>query len=217
MQQDQLRHEEGLRDRKRRLARNATQKAAIELSLEHGVEAVTVEMICDAAGISPRTFYNYFPSRELALLGDPKPRPAAAQIDAFLAMEGVSDVEACAALIAQAWIASEPDRDLFRKRRRLLDANPELAAVDWGRRIDSRAEYADLAQRRLAMREPHRDAADLATDAELTVSLAMGMLQVLAKTWARAEREPDVASLIHEYFPRVRRLTQAPHAATPAV
>ncbi|WP_159448857.1 TetR/AcrR family transcriptional regulator [Demequina sp. NBRC 110053] len=208
---------ESLRDRKRRLARNATQKAAIELSLEHGVDAVTVDMICDRVGISPRTFYNYFPAREHALLGDPKPQPTQEAIDAFLAAQGVSDVEACATLVAETWLAAEPDRELFRMRRRLLDTHPDLAAIDWGRRLEARAHYASIVRERLALREPDREAAELATDAQLVVSLAVGMLQVFAHQWAQSEPEQPMGVLVRELFPRVRRLTQATDAPTPAV
>jgi AcrR family transcriptional regulator len=42
--------------------------SALRLALEHGADSVTVEQISDAADIAPRTFFNYFPSREEALL-----------------------------------------------------------------------------------------------------------------------------------------------------
>jgi AcrR family transcriptional regulator len=42
--------------------------SALRLALERGADSVTVEQISDAADIAPRTFFNYFPSREEALL-----------------------------------------------------------------------------------------------------------------------------------------------------
>jgi AcrR family transcriptional regulator len=57
----------GLRERKKAETREALRAAAIRLFLEHGPAAVTVNDICEAAGVSARTFFNYFESKEAAL------------------------------------------------------------------------------------------------------------------------------------------------------
>lgn len=62
----------GRRERKKQATRAALSRAAVRLSLEHGVENVTVEQIADAADVSLRTFFNYFSSKEEAVVaGDP--------------------------------------------------------------------------------------------------------------------------------------------------
>jgi AcrR family transcriptional regulator len=43
--------------------------SARELVVLHGFDGVTVEQIADAAGVSARTFFNYFSSKEEAVLG----------------------------------------------------------------------------------------------------------------------------------------------------
>ncbi|NEA38672.1 TetR/AcrR family transcriptional regulator [Streptomyces sp. SID11385] len=58
----------GLRERKKAATREAVHKAALSLAVEHGFEHVTVEAIADAAGISRRTFSNYFTAKEDAVL-----------------------------------------------------------------------------------------------------------------------------------------------------
>ncbi|MFA1551584.1 TetR/AcrR family transcriptional regulator [Actinomadura chokoriensis] len=58
----------GLRERKKEATRRALHEATMRLSVEHGVDEVTVEAIADAAGVSRRTFSNYFGGKEDALL-----------------------------------------------------------------------------------------------------------------------------------------------------
>ncbi|WP_432827037.1 TetR/AcrR family transcriptional regulator [Dactylosporangium sp. CA-092794] len=58
----------GLRERKKTATRQALHEAAVALSIEHGLDKVTVEAIADAAEVSRRTFSNYFASKEEALL-----------------------------------------------------------------------------------------------------------------------------------------------------
>lgn len=58
----------GLRERKKRATRAALAEAAVRLAAEHGAEKVTVEAISAAAGVSVRTFFNYFDSRDEAFV-----------------------------------------------------------------------------------------------------------------------------------------------------
>ncbi|MFJ9709137.1 TetR/AcrR family transcriptional regulator [Streptomyces sp. NPDC101234] len=57
---------DGLRERKKRATHRALQSSAVALFRLHGPEAVTVESICADAGVSPRTFFNYFSSKDEA-------------------------------------------------------------------------------------------------------------------------------------------------------
>lgn len=58
----------GLRERKKEATRQAVHEATLRLTVEHGFDHVTVEAVADAAGISRRTFSNYFTNKEDALL-----------------------------------------------------------------------------------------------------------------------------------------------------
>lgn len=58
----------GLRERKKIATKLALHESAMRLSVEHGYDTVTVEAIADAAGVSRRTFSNYFASKEEAML-----------------------------------------------------------------------------------------------------------------------------------------------------
>lgn len=59
----------GLRERKKRARREALIDATHRLVAEHGLDAVTVDAICADAGVSTRTFFNYFESKDDAVLG----------------------------------------------------------------------------------------------------------------------------------------------------
>ncbi|WP_205752387.1 TetR/AcrR family transcriptional regulator [Cryptosporangium phraense] len=63
-------HSSGLvtwRERKKQATRDAIGEAAFKLALEVGPGNVRVDDIAAAAGVSPRTFNNYFSSREQAI------------------------------------------------------------------------------------------------------------------------------------------------------
>jgi AcrR family transcriptional regulator len=60
--------EEGLRERKRRETLRRIAEAGLKLFLTNGYEATTLEEIAEAAGISRRTFFYYFKSKEEILL-----------------------------------------------------------------------------------------------------------------------------------------------------
>jgi AcrR family transcriptional regulator len=58
----------GLREEKKQATRVALREAALRLALEHGPAGVRVDDIAEAAGVSPRTYNNYFSSREQAIV-----------------------------------------------------------------------------------------------------------------------------------------------------
>ncbi|MFB6721492.1 TetR family transcriptional regulator [Kribbella sp. NPDC056345] len=61
--------EGGLRERKKLQTRAALTDAALRLALAKGPDNVTAEEIAEAADVSVRTFFNYFPHKEYAILG----------------------------------------------------------------------------------------------------------------------------------------------------
>lgn len=62
---------ETLRARKQRQTREAIHQAAVRRVLEEDIDQVTVAEISAEANVSTRTFFNYFPTKEDAILGLP--------------------------------------------------------------------------------------------------------------------------------------------------
>lgn len=58
----------GLREEKKTATREQLARAALRLALDRGLENVRVEDIAAAANVSPRTFNNYFASKEEAIV-----------------------------------------------------------------------------------------------------------------------------------------------------
>ena len=59
-----------LRERLRQRTAEEIEEAAFALFGERGYEATTIDQIAAAAGVSTRTFFRYFPSKEAVVFGD---------------------------------------------------------------------------------------------------------------------------------------------------
>ncbi len=113
----------GLRARKRLATQEALGAAALRLALERGLENVRVDDIAAAAGVSVRTYNNYFSSRKEAVCALAAER--AQRVGAALRARPVGEALGDAiihAMVEQYAGAAEPDRVGFR----LLLSTPAL-------------------------------------------------------------------------------------------
>jgi AcrR family transcriptional regulator len=116
----------GLRERKKQATRLALHEAALRLVAERGLDGVSIDDIAERAHVSPRTFFNYFPSKDDAVLGlDPTaPQHLAGLFTGRPAEE--SAVEAVRAVHREMAAEMAEDRELWPLRLTVIDAHPAL-------------------------------------------------------------------------------------------
>jgi AcrR family transcriptional regulator len=142
---------EGLRARKKRETRHALHRAAIELLHAGQWCDVTVESIAARAGVSPRTFFNYFPAKDDALSGAD---PGEGERLRHLMLERPTSedtVTAVHAVMLQRLHDMIEDRDLWRLRREVARRHPSLTIALVGANALAERAIAEAACERLGV------------------------------------------------------------------
>ncbi|MDQ1512970.1 MAG: hypothetical protein QOC59_812 [Microbacteriaceae bacterium] len=117
----------GLREQKRRATRRALQVALLRQALDRGFENVTIEEVCRAAQVSPRTFFNYFATKEDAVSGA---APLAIKDDdSAWFVAGEADVLTDLVHLIARNVDERDDLDVHRLRKALLERNPHLLGM----------------------------------------------------------------------------------------
>jgi AcrR family transcriptional regulator len=203
---------DGLRERKKAETRSALSSAALRLALELGPDRVTIEAIAEAAGVSPRTFFNYFASKDDAIVGV---APVEASDLVRDLVEQPPDVPPVAALRHMCTMAAarlEGNADELWQRHQLTQEHPWLAA----RRV---AAFAEV-ERRLAEEIARRTGRDIDRDPYpvLVVTAASGALKAAVSVWQERGRQDSLQHVLDEAFAHVEQgfALPAPVAATTA-
>jgi AcrR family transcriptional regulator len=201
---------QGLRARKRAAARAAIERAAIALVLERGYERVTVDMICTAGMVSPRTFFNYFGSKEGVFLGPAPDDATEAVTRAFSADTGAPVVLALARAVFSALYEGQPDAELARARMKVVMDSPELLSKQNEWMAVHENQLADLVVSRYQREGRGEPAEDLAAEARMVVGLALGVVRVVLQEsyleddggWPGAGAMDRSGELLERIFPR---------------
>ncbi|MDO9398328.1 MAG: helix-turn-helix domain-containing protein [Herbiconiux sp.] len=123
--------EPGLRERKKRESARAIERAAVELAAEGSLAELTIEAISARADVTSRTFFNYYASKEDAVLGNSRAFPPAA----FEHLERRPGVPVLDTLIGA--ISDELSRfdfgtrEFIARKRAVLLENPQLLLKDF--------------------------------------------------------------------------------------
>jgi AcrR family transcriptional regulator len=159
----------GLRERKKRERREALIDATHRLVDLHGLDAVTVEAICEEAGVSTRTFFNYFDTKDDAVLGH-APWPLTGEAAETFANGGptgdlLTDVRD---LVAHVLETPPMGHDRMRRGLELAGREPRLLAKHLAWMERSKGELSALLTRRLG--EPPSHPLDVVTTLVLMVT-----------------------------------------------
>jgi AcrR family transcriptional regulator len=169
---------EGLRARKQRATREAIHRIAVRRALAVGPQSVTAAEISAEAGVSPRTFFNYFPSKEDAMLGFHEDLPTNAELAEFAESDSTDLLDDLAGLIRNVFSASPTNRTVMRDRRELVRRHPELLQKQMARVHAVEQRIAPVVAERMRTDEKYRDLADHAAAAQMLVMLAISSIRI---------------------------------------
>ncbi|GAA4067994.1 TetR/AcrR family transcriptional regulator [Agromyces indicus] len=181
----------------------AIERATVDLVLEHGYDGVTVDMICRAAGVSQRTFFNHFKTKDAALLGPDLPRIDERAAREFIVSDGPLLAEAVG-LVRIDPSKLPGDAGLMARRIRAISGNPLLMARQMERLAEIEGELREIVELRLRQQaiRAGADEAELAAipdEAEITTHLLAGVMRYVGLTWSRRAEQgappPDGAEV----------------------
>jgi AcrR family transcriptional regulator len=186
----------GLRERKKRATRRALHDAALRLAVERGLEHLTVEEISAAADVSVRTLFNYFPSKEQAILGDDL-----FQVDerqAMTIMSDAADVLEGLYGVAMALVASTaPRREQVLMRWQLMERYPALLP-----QMSARFEQANKVVA-VAVAARTGTAPDDAYP-QLMAAVASAAMRTAVRRWTVGDRDHPLERHVTEVFGLLR-------------
>jgi AcrR family transcriptional regulator len=175
----------GLRDRKRIETRRNLEEAAVRLALDDGIENATIDAISERAGVSSRTFFNYFDSKEDAILGT---QPI--EIDEELLREhaarydGADSVEAVVGLLFTVFGPAISDTAAHRNRVEILQRYPQLISRQLAQMNRVNEQLITAAYELLAHRDPIPGVPEIdRSTAEVILGYCFSAMRVVAREW----------------------------------
>lgn len=188
-----------LRERTWQAVRAEIAASALPLFLESGFDAVTVEQIAAAAGISRRSFFRYFDTKEDVLIGD-----AIAQGEVLRHALQARPLEESAwdALRAAFYAlrAPETSREAEMALTRMCNDTPSLHA----RHVEKQLRWQELLAPELAKRIDHVPEGARHLHARAIIATALVCLDLAFQAWLDAGGAGDVRDFYDQTVAAVR-------------
>jgi AcrR family transcriptional regulator len=199
----------GLRERKRIATSRAIQLAALTLVTERGLDKVTIDDIATTADVSPRTFFNYFASKEAAIVGDgpglPDPERQRAFTHAGAGRDVLSDL---GELIAASAEHTTTDPVALRLRKGLHRQYPQLSSLLMSGRREMETQLVNIVKERLVADDPalQVDDPEVESRARLLTFVAVGAMRHAWMCWADAGGTEPLADRVRQSFADLQAL-----------
>lgn len=178
-----------MRARKQRQTREAIHRAAVDLALENGPDAATVADISARANVSTRTFFNYFPTKEDAIVGIHEGMPSDDELDDF--RSGTSDDIIHDLLDLLVGVFSPDDEELLTQTRALLTEHPSLIQRQWARLLAIEQRTARVVAERMRGCRAYAHLADLDAAALVLVVACSNVLRLSIRKTIELDSHPD--------------------------
>jgi len=173
-------------------------EAALVLFTERGYEQTTVADIAEQAGVTPRTFFRYYPDKREVLFGGSGPMREAVELAVAQTPDTAPPIEvARAALHALAGVIST-NREWSRRRQAVIMANAELHERELAKLAGVATTIADGLR---ARHVPDEEAA-------LTGEVAMVVLRRAFERWVSTSDDADLRALIDRSLDLLRSLAR---------
>lgn len=167
------------------------ERCAVALVNTHGFDATTVDMICAEAGVSQRTFFNHFATKDAAVLGSEGPRLDESRVRAFIASDEPNILADAIAVISLASMPSAVDSDLLRQRLAAITSSAVLMQRQLERFASIEDELAEVIRYRLArISGSEEPVAEIAEQARLTAHILAGIMRYAASTFLANDSVP---------------------------
>ena len=180
---------EGLRARKRRATENAIETSALKLALDHGVENVTVEAICEMADISRSTFFNYFAARDYAIVGRALTVPEAPEAFELFNADPANLPLGVYRMFIAALGHNKVNTDVARLRAKLIAEQPEAARMSDASLAELVPAALTVVGAWLTVHPEHRKLESVELEAYLTGSIVYSVFVAQMSEWRKGQGE----------------------------
>ncbi|MBL4811336.1 MAG: TetR family transcriptional regulator [Rhodobacteraceae bacterium] len=136
-----------LRIQHKKRTEDAIRNAAVNLAFENGLENVTTEMISAAAGVSQRTFFNYFPYKD-AVYVPPRPSFDPEQVEHFVTGKG-DFIDEISEFFRSVLSEIGADREIIMRSHVICQSDPKLLLLRYSTFQEIEEDIGEIIARRL--------------------------------------------------------------------